>query len=332
MSNNKTAYWQYTEKLLGQCAAEVAELMKNNPGYISGVTTTAEYRYLTNESGKYLDYNPNTILDFRAYVGNIEHINTIENFNREYGTSFTTFDLLSTDYDPSTVENAGGFDAPRNQDNAAFANLWTEFRAHQIRTAVQELVYIIEKYIDNSLIYTHQIAVNNFETASPIIAGDVEDSNIGIDLHNDEANEANIAEIRSRLGDDITRSWGVPEWLPASSDYNNTKSALERMIAADAKYIGPFNYGGNDEFDINTKAEVLRALTEVVTTDVTVSSYKTGDITDDGTVDILDLIRMKRKVEIDNSLSVNAIAADADGNSKVDGTDLVIVRKFLARR
>ncbi len=250
LSGAKTPYWQYTEKLLGQCAQAVNEAVQENPEYILGVTTTSEYRYLTDGQEHILDYNPHTIREFRDWCR--EKYGTVDALNAACSTSFTTWELRSADYDPATVENAGGFDAPRERFTpSAFWDDWSAFRAQQITTAETRLVEIIGEHLDSKYIYTHQIPYADHTTASPITTGNVPGSNIGIDFFNHDVTAANMEAITSMLGGDVSRTWGVPEWLVThSAPYESTDKALRSMAAAGVKYLCPFNWGSGDEYDV----------------------------------------------------------------------------------
>lgn len=250
LNGKKTVYWEQTEKLLGQCAAEVAKAIEENPGYILGITTTSEYRYLTDGQEFILDYNPRTMKEFRDYCK--QKYTTVAALNKACGTTFTTWELRSTDYDPTTVENEGGFDGPRTRFIPdAFWDVWTDFREQQLTIAEQKLVDIIGEHLDDCYIYTHQIAYDDHTTASPITTGNAEGSNIGIDFFNHEVNDENINVILEMLDDDVTRTWGVPEWLIThNASAANTNKALNKMLAAGVKYLCPFNWGSKDEYDV----------------------------------------------------------------------------------
>ena len=324
INGNQTDYWTQTDKLLAQCAADVAKAIAKYPGYISSVTTTSEYYYATEIKGKYLDYNPNTIKEFRDYAKTL--YGSISEFNAAYGTAFTTYELLSTDYDASTVENAGGFDAPRSDSNAAFAALWTEFRGKQINTALTRLVDIMDDYIDSKLIYTHQICGDSFTHGSPIWDGDVAGSNIGIDMHNFEATAENISQIVGLIGNDITRTWGVPEWIPTAFDGNAMSySVLKSFVAAGAKFIGPFNYNSGDMYDIKN-SESMQAIIDLIGNYG--DNYTLGDVDENTTIDIRDLVRAKKHL-YDSSVSVNNKAFDMDYNDSLDSEDIKEIRKVL---
>ena len=250
LSGAQTPYWQYTEKLLGQCAKAVDEAIQADPEYVLGVTTTSEYRYLTDGQEHILDYNPHTIREFRDWCR--EKYDTVDALNTACSTSFTTWELRSTDYDPTTVENPGGFDAPRDRFTpAAFWDDWSAFRAQQITTAETRLVEIIGEHLDSKYIYTHQIPYADHTTASPITTGNVAGSNIGIDFFNGDVTAANMEAITSMLAGDVSRTWGVPEWLVThSAPYDSTDKALRSMVDAGVKYLCPFNWGSGDEFDV----------------------------------------------------------------------------------
>lgn len=248
---NTIPYWTNTDKLLGQCAQKIAEAIEQYPGQILGVNTTSEYRFVTEGNKHFLDYNPNSIVEFKKYCKEI--YGTIDQLNKAVGTKFTTYELRSTDYDPSTVENEGGFDAPRDASSSdVFWELWNDFRATQIHTAVTRLVNVIGQHLDAKYIYTHQIAYDDRTTCSPITCGDVEGSNIGIDFFNHEANEENLTAIQEMIGDDVSRSWGCPEWMiPTNQTYEWSYTALDNMVKAGVKYVCPFNYGSNDAYDVH---------------------------------------------------------------------------------
>ncbi len=249
-NGNKTAYWTYTEKLLAQCAAQVRAAIDADPGYILGVTTTSEYRYLSENTQHILDYNPRTILEFRDFCRG--RYPTVGDLNKACGTAFGTWELRSTDNDPSTVENAGGFDAPRVRFTPeAFWTLWDEFREKQLCAAEQKLVDIIGAHLDSKYIYTHQIAYPDHTTASPITVGDAKGANVGIDFFNHEVTAENMNAIAGMMNGDLTRTWGVPEWLITKKAAASTvKTALDTMLKNDVKYLCPFNWGSKDEYDI----------------------------------------------------------------------------------
>lgn len=246
----ETPYWQATDKLLGQCAEKIAQVIEQYPGQILGVNTTSEYRFVTEGNKYFLDYNPNSILEFSKYCKGI--YGTIDEFNKAAGTQFSTYELRSKDYNPSTVENEGGFDAPRDESEPdEFWDIFNDFRATQIHTAVTRLVNIISGHLDAKYIYTHQIAYDDRYTCSPITCGDVEGSNIGIDFFNHEANDKNLTAIQEMIGSDVSRSWGCPEWMiPTNQTYDDSYTALDNMVKAGVKYICPFNYGSNDDYDV----------------------------------------------------------------------------------
>lgn len=321
INGNKTDYWVQTEKLLGQCASYVAKVINANPEYVEGVTTTSEYRFLSKDKRYCLDYNPNTVNEFRSYVQ--QKYSNINDFNNAYGTGFSSWDLKYSNYD-STVDNYNGFDAPRNQSNSKFAELWTEFRANQISNALEVHVDVINNYIDSALIYTHQINVDDFETASPLSTGNVEGSNIGIDFHNWEATDAAITEIRSYIDDDITRTWGVPEYIPVgSTDYSTTYERFSTLCHAGAKLIAPFNYGSSDEYDLRN-SESLEAISTFVKAFV-------GDINDDKMMDVRDIVRMKKYVATNsNTVEINQSNSDLTGDKAVSNEDLKrLINYFL---
>ena len=263
VNGNKTPYWEFTEVVLDKLSKQVAEAAAAHPGQIMGITTTSEYRYCTEEFKHYLDYNPNTIAEFRTYCQNLYE--RTQDINDAVGTSFETWEFRSTDGDPSTVENKNGFDAPRDDTSSAeFWALWKNFRAHQIHTAVSKLVEIIGKNLDPKYIYTHQISYNDDLTASPITCGNVEGSNVGIDFFNYEANDENLTAIQKFIGTDVNRTWGCPEWMiTTSQDYARSYKALDNMVKAGAKYIAPFNYGSNDDYDVQN-SESEKAISDYV--------------------------------------------------------------------
>lgn len=266
----ETPYWTYTEKLLGQASELVAKAIEENPGMILGVTTTSEYKFNTDQENVVLDYNPATILEFRDYCK--DKFGTVEELNKQCGTDFTTWDLKSTDMDPYTTENLGGFDAPRIlYEPAAFWDIWTEFRGVQISRAEQRLVDIIGRYLDSKYIYTHQIAKGDYLLASPIECGDAEGSNIGIDFFNNECTEDNLKAITGMLGGDVTRTWGIPEWLALNAtEYDETAEVFDRLVRYGIKYICPFNWGSGDAYDFrgsqseNAVADSVKAQSENV--------------------------------------------------------------------
>ncbi len=259
LAGQTTDYWKKTDHLLAQCAQVVGKLAKENPDHILGVTTTSELKYNghpSTESGIDLDYNPNTILEFSEYCK--KKYGTIAKLNQACGTNFTTFTLRSTDYDPTTVETQGGFDAPRVRDSkSAFWNLWKEFRVSQVTAAVERQVRIIEKYLDAKYIYTHQIGIGEDPFVSPEEAGDIAGSNVGVDMFNHEVTLPMIKKLASFVAEDPSRTWGVPEWLVMrTTTYNATYAAVEIMGEYGVKYLCPFNWGGNDDYDLRgTQAE-----------------------------------------------------------------------------
>ena len=250
LSGNKTAYWKATEKLLGQCAKVVADLIEDNPNYFLGVTTTSELKYNATDQSLDLDYNPNTIKEFADYCKN--KYGTVAKLNAACGTNFTTFALKSTDYNPQTIENQNGFDAPRVRNNSAFWKLWTAFRVEQVTNAVERQVDIVGKYIDAKHIWTHQIAIGQDPFVSPEEAGNIAGSNVGIDMFTHEVTNQLIKKIASFVKNDYSRTWGVPEWLVMRETHQNTSyAALEIMDYYGVKYICPFWWGTNgNEYDI----------------------------------------------------------------------------------
>ena len=297
LNGNKTEYWKQTEKLLAQCAKEVKQAILENPGYILGVTTTSEYRYLTKDERYILDYNPNTIKEFRDWAK--KKYGTIDKFNATCGTKFTTWELRSTDYDPTTVENPGGFDAPREKYKpTAFWDVWGDFREYQITVAEQKLVDIIRQSLDECYIYTHQIAYDDYTTASPISTGNVNGANVGIDFFNHEVNSKNLNAIREMLGGDVTRTWGVPEWLVThAASKETTRKALDAMLAANVKYLCPFNWGSKDMFDVEDSpsqeaiADYVKEMEALVKNPLSTASVKASKGFSGGTAIIDGLVK-----------------------------------------
>lgn len=256
MSGEETLYWKQTDKLLSQAAEEVALLIRNNPDDILGVTTTSEYKYYDIRDNRDLDYNPKTIAEFRNYCREIYH--DISQLNEAMGTAFATYELKSTDFDPDTIENPEGFDAPhvRNQP-PAFWEEWRKFRVLQITGAVARQVKNIAKSIDSKYIYTHQIAYGDDAFVSPASTGNIPGSNVGIDMFNHEVRDELFQEIAGYVKGDASRSWGIPEWLiMATGDYDATYRSLELMARYKIKYISPFNWGGGDAFDFKNSAAI----------------------------------------------------------------------------
>ena len=64
---------------------------------------------------------------------------------------------------------------------------------------------------------------------------------------------------------------------------------------------------------------------EAVVKDVKIWLY--GDVTGDGTINILDLIRFKKILA--NAASDNYLNTDLDGNGKIDSADLIMLKKML---
>ena len=250
LDGSTPAYWLQTDKLIGQCAELFAKMIQDNPDHILAVTTTTEIKFNTEDQKDDLDYNPKTIREFRNYCQ--QKYGTLAALNAALGTDFTTFELRSTDFDPTTVENMGGFDAPRTRGTpVAFWKDWKDFRAQQIHSAVQRQVEAIAKQIDSKYIYTHQIASDIEVCESPPYTGNVAGANVGIDMFTHEARETTIQEIASFVKDDPTRSWGVPEWLVLrDGDPAQTVEAMKRMRAHGIKYLCPFHWSGGGEFDI----------------------------------------------------------------------------------
>ncbi len=250
LNGETTAYWEATDKLLGQCAQVIAQLIADNPDCFLGVTTTSELKYNATDTSIDLDYNPNTIKEFADYCS--AKYGSIEELNAACGTDFATFSLKSTDYDPNTVENPDGFDAPRVRDDSAFWTLWTAFRTQQVSDAVARQVNTVAQYIDAKYIWTHQIAIGQDPFVSPEEAGDVNGSNVGIDMFNHEVTVELVKKISSFVKDDYSRTWGVPEWLVMRDTHKNTSyAALEIMDSYGVKYICPFWWGVNgNEYDL----------------------------------------------------------------------------------
>ncbi len=257
LNGKTTAYWEATDKLLGQCAQIVAKLIEDHPDCFLGVTTTSELKYNATDADLDLDYNPNTIKEFADYCE--AKYGSVNKLNAACGTNFVTFSLKSTDYDPNTVENPDGFDAPRVRNDSAFWELWTAFRTQQVSDAVERQVHTVAQYIDAKYIWTHQIAIGHDPFVSPEEAGNVKGSNVGIDMFNHEVTVELVKNISSFTKNDYSRAWGVPEWLVMSDTHRNTSySALEIMDCYGVKYICPFWWGVNgNEFDLKgTDAEI----------------------------------------------------------------------------
>ena len=251
LHGQKTPYWQQTEHLLGQCAEKVGSLIRQNPGCILGVTTTSEYKFNAEDSSIDLDYNPNTICEFRDYCKR-KFGSDLSVLNSRMKTAFSTWELKSTDYDPGTVEYMGGFDAPRNRNiSDVFWNEWTVFRGTQIRAAVQHQVDIISRHIDGKYIYTHQIPSSGDPACSPVEAGNIKGSNVGIDMFNSEATETNIRRVAEFVAGDYSRSWGVPEWLPtAGAGYDESLNVLHLMNRYGIKYLAPLAWGCGEPYEV----------------------------------------------------------------------------------
>lgn len=62
---------------------------------------------------------------------------------------------------------------------------------------------------------------------------------------------------------------------------------------------------------------------------ITISNRIPGDMTDDGKVNIMDLIRLRKYLAGDN-VSINLSNADVTGDGKVNVMDLIRLRKYLA--
>ncbi len=247
LEGNKTEYWTLTEQLLGKVAAMVDELIQEKPGYVLGVTLTSELKYNTEDTSEILDYNPRTILDFQKWCK--EKYATIQALNAAMGTSFTTYDMRSTDYDPSTVENEGGFDAPRDRSNQTFFNLWVTYREELVQRTVQRMADICAEQLDTKYIYTHQICYEQGDNTtipnicSPIESGYATNANMGIDMFTADFNQSNYSRITKMLADDYTKSWGIPEWLHQSASPSVTFDGLKLAHANGIKFLSPFAWG-----------------------------------------------------------------------------------------
>lgn len=106
LDGSEPAYWLETDRLLGQCAEEIDKLIKANPNYILGVTTTSEYKYNTENQIGDLDYNPKTIAEFRDWCRN--KYGTTEALNAACDSDIAVWELRSDDFDPGTVETPTG--------------------------------------------------------------------------------------------------------------------------------------------------------------------------------------------------------------------------------
>jgi len=240
LAGAKTRYWAQAEQSLGRCAEYIHSLIQTHPGCILGVTTTSELKYNAKDGTLDLDYNPNTILAFREHCR--EKYSTTEAFNAAMGQNIDTWELKSTDYDPSTVENPGGFDAPRVRDRSAFWGEWVSFRELLIQQAVQKLCDIIAGKMDSKYIYTHQICYRQGDSAicSPIESGYATNANMGIDMFTHDFKQANFTRITGLLGGDYTKSWGIPEWLHDNAGAATSFRALKLAHANGMRYLCPF--------------------------------------------------------------------------------------------
>jgi len=240
LSGAKTRYWVAAEQYLGKCAAYINAQVQARPGVILGVTTTSELKYNAKDGKLDLDYSPNTIQAFRDYCR--DKYGTTDAFNAAMGQSITTWELKSTDYDPSTIENPGGFDAPRVRGTSAFWREWVAFRELLIQQAVQRLSDIIAAEMDSKYIYTHQICYEQGDSilCSPIESGYATNANMGIDMFTKDFKRANFTRINHLLGDDYTKSWGVPEWLHDNAWAVTTFLAMRSAHASGMKYLCPF--------------------------------------------------------------------------------------------
>jgi len=197
----------------------------------------------------------------------MEKYGTVEALNEACGTTFTTWELLSTDYDPSTVENSGGFDAPRKIGRpSVFWKDWRAFRYELLYKAVAHQVeIIIGAGIDGKRIYTHQISEPGDIMASPASCGNVTSANVGIDFFNSDINKTTMEEVSAFVRGDASRSWGVPEWLiTENGDYSSVTNALSFLKSYGIKYICPFSWGFGDVFDFTKSAGVMEALKDFV--------------------------------------------------------------------
>ena len=239
-------YWQQTDKLLGQCAEIVGKLIRENPDCILGVTTNAEYKFNAENQTIDLDYNPKTIREFRDYCK--QKYGNISTLNMSCGTSFATFDLRSTDFNPVTVENENGFDAPRTRGTPlSFWNEWKTFRAQQIHRAVTRHVEIIAQHIDSKYIYTHQVGLEADPFCSPAFCANVQGSNVGSGAEG----EKGIQELASFVKSDPARSWGIPEmcyYKSQNPDPAKVLNELKMMHKLGVKYLGPmpWSFDGGD--------------------------------------------------------------------------------------
>lgn len=241
LAGKVTRYWAETEKLLGQCSKRVNELIQENPGCILGITTSSEIKFNADESDIQLDYNPKTIKEFRDW-SSLKYNNDLTAFNTAMNTNFQTWQLLSTDYNPSSYENLGGFDAPRTGSLLnPYWSLWTEFRRQVVANTVKKQVEIIAPYIDSKYIYTHQIDFNDEDKmCSPIETGNVPGSNIGLDTGNTDVAKT----VATWLKGDYSRSWGIPE-IFYSTQFNSDKIYTDTLefFKCGIKYLAPLAWG-----------------------------------------------------------------------------------------
>jgi len=252
LSGQKTAVWVQKEKLLGQAAAHIAQLIKDHPGTILGVTNTSEYLMYSEISGKYLDYNPNTIQEFRDFC-QAKWNSNLAQFQTDMGLSgMTTWALKSTTYNPAVINNSTGFDAPRNSSNSVFWKEWTLFLSNQVKNAVQHEVDILKQYLDKKYIYTHQIIADDLDVSlkSPTWTSNVRDVNVGNDMLADQTTLSNSLKVASYVSTDVSRTWGVPEWIPDGSSYSSTLNQLHALESGGVKFIGPLAYGTGGAYEI----------------------------------------------------------------------------------
>ena len=74
-----------------------------------------------------------------------------------------------------------------------------------------------------------------------------------------------------------------------------------------------------------TREYTITVGAEAVVKDVKIWLY--GDVTGDGTINILDLIRFKKILA--NAASDNYLNTDLDGNGRIDSADLIMLKKML---
>lgn len=255
LDGSKTKYWQQTEKLLGGCSAEIARLLKKYPGSVLAVTTTSEYKFNPKEVDVDLDYNPKTIKEFRDYCKK-NFNDDLSAFNRTMELNFLSWEIR---FDLEGNEANEGFDPPRRRGTPVlFWQEWARFRGLQIKRAVQNQVNIIGLHLDSKYIYTHQICSPFDPICSPIDAGDIPDSNVGIDMFIHETTKEHLQEIVRFIHHDASRSWGIPEWIPMSNTtFDAVLKSLHRMNNAGIKYLSFLAWGCGEPFEIrNTSAEV----------------------------------------------------------------------------